>query len=344
MFNRLHIELENDTVRYIYGSIAGGKINIRNWGMKHLMPGCFVNGKVADEAEFTRALTELKKEIGKIRGSVHLTVNDGSFITRPVELPVMKDKDIEKHLSMEAEQYLPINSSDFQMSFRTIGRNTKDEEPGNSVMVSAGPRESISNILKCFDSCKLNVKLMDVYPNNICRLLRQPEENDYAVVDMRRNNVNITIFEDRKFYMHSYLPVNFEALFDEYIKDNGIIKDEFLQEYFYGSYSFVYINQDETEMEEKLRENLSGTLRQITRYLDYFNSRHFGKTVDNVYIIGENGMLKGLKDVLGVSFNTKVTIGLEAFDMRYSIVDRAFLREQLGYYGILGMMLRGKSR
>jgi hypothetical protein len=77
--------------------------------------------------------------------------------------------------------------------------------------------------------------------------------------------------------------------------------------------------------------------------LDYFNSRHFGKTVENVYVIGENGMLMGLKDIMSLNFNTKVTIGLGILDILDTIGNRSFLREQMGYYCILGMMLRGKG-
>jgi len=342
MFNRLYIELENDTVRYIYGSMPGGKVNIKSWGTKKLMPGSFVNGKVMDETEFERALTELKKELRIFPSTVHLTVNDGSFVTRPVELPIRKEKDIELHLSLEAEQYLPINSKNFQVSYRVIRRKPEADEGESSVMVSAGPRESIDNILNSFDKCRLDVKVMDVYPNNICRLFKNPDEVDFAIIDMGRKSINITIFEDKKFYMHSYMTENFEALFDAYLKDNGIDTDEFRQEYFYGSYSSLYINQDEATVEESMRYNLSGILGQVMRYLDYFNSRHFGKTVDNVYIIGENGMLKGLKGIMGFSFNTKVTIGLEPLDVLNTIENRSFLIEQMGYYSVLGMMLRGK--
>lgn len=342
MLNRLYIELENDAVRYIYGSMSGKKVNIKKWGRKILTEGCFANGNVTNEADFVKDLAELMKELKIFRGNVHLTVNDGSFITRPIELPIFSEKDIEKHLSLEAEQYLPINKKNFQVDFRVIGKKAEADETGSSVMVSAGPKENIENILKCFDSCKLDVKVIDVYPNNICRLLKNFHEEDFAVIDMGKKGINLTIIENKRFYMHSYIPVNMEALFEDYLMDKGIDRDEFWQEYLYGSYSSQYINEDETLMEDSIREILSGILGQVTRYLDYFNSRHFGKTVDNVYVIGENGMLKGLKGIMSFNFNTRVTIGLEAFDILDTIGNRSFQREHMGYYSILGMMLRGK--
>jgi len=343
MFDRLYIELENDTLRYIYGSMSGKKVNIRKWGTKNLPEGCFANGKVIDEAEFINCFTDLRKDLKIFRGKIHLTVNDGSFITRPIELPITKEKDITRHLSLEAEQYLPINKNNFQVGFRVMERRAGVDEAGSSIMVSAGPKESIDSILKCLDSCRLEAKVIDVYPNNICRLMKDLKQEDFAVIDMGKKNINITIIEGKKFYMYSFLPVNFEALFEGYLKDEGIDADEFWRKYYYGSYSSQYINEDEEPMENSIREILSGTLGQVSRYLDYFNSRHFGKTVDNVYVIGENGMLKGLKGIMSTSFNTKVTIGLEAFETLDTIRNISFLREQMGYYAIFGMMLRGKS-
>lgn len=342
MFDRLYIELENDAMRYIYGSFAGKKVNIKKWGIKSFSEGCFVNGKVMDEAEFIKRLTELKKELKLFRCIVHLTVNDGSFIIRPIELPILKEKDIEKHLFLEAEQYLPINKKNFQVDFRVLERRINADEAGSSIMVSAGPKENIENILKCFDKCKLAAKVMDVYPNNMCRLLKDLDEEDFAVVDMGSRSINITIIESRKFYMHTHIAVNMESLFEDYINDNSIGLSDFRREFFYESFDSLQINKDETLIDERMRATISGIVGQVSRYLDYFNSRHFGKTVDNVYIIGENGMLKGLRKSMSSSFNTKVTIGMKPFPLLDLIRENSFLKAQMGYHSLLGMMQRGK--
>lgn len=343
MFNKLYIELENDSIKYIYGSMPGRKINIRKWGTRDLAEGCFANGKIIDEGAFINSLSGLKKDLKLFRTAVYLTVNDGSFITRPVDLPILKEKDIDKHLALEAEQYLPISKKNFQVDFRVIGRRNEVDEAGSSVMVSAGPRESIEAILRCFDKCGLVVKVIDVYPNNICRLLSNLKEEDFAVIEMGKRNVNITILENKRFYMHSFIQANMEALLEDYSQVKGVAADEARQDCLYEAYAFQYINQDETQMDIYIRESLSVMLGQASRYLDHFNSRHFGKTVDSVYVIGEYGMLKGLKEVMSFSFNTKVNIGLEAFDTINTIGNKLFLNEQIGYYSLLGMMLRGKK-
>ncbi|HYF82820.1 MAG TPA: pilus assembly protein PilM [Clostridia bacterium] len=343
MFDRLYIELENDAMRYIYGSMSRKKVNIRKWGIKNLTEGCFANGRVMDEVEFIKSLSALRKDLKIFRCTVHLTVNDGSFITRPIELPILKEKDIEKHLSLEAEQYLPINKKNFQVDFRVIERRKESDEAGSSVMVSAGPKENIENILKCFDRCRLDAKVIDVYPNNICRLLKNLDEEDFAVIDMGRRSINITIIESKKFYMHTNIPVNMESLFEDYIKDNSIEMNDFRREYFYAGFDALQINKDDILINDSMRDTLSGVVGQVSRYLDYFNSRHFGKTVDNVYVIGENGMLKGLRKSMSDSFNTNVTIGMKPFPLLDSIRGNSFLEAQMGYHSLLGMILRGNS-
>lgn len=343
MFDKLYIELGNDTLKYIYGSMSGKKLKIRKWGTRELQPFCFVNGKVQDEKEFISSLSGLRKDLKLFRSDVHLTVNDGSFITRPVELPILKEKDIEKHLSLEAEQYLPINKDNFQVSFRVMGRRAEADEPGSYVMVSAGPRDSIESILKCFDKCRLNVKTIDVYPNDVCRLLNAVDEDNLAVIDMGRKSINITIIENKRFYMHSFIPVNMEALLENCFSGDAAASDELRRDVTNESYGSINLSEADAQMDDNIREALSGTLGQVSRYLDYYNSRHFGKTVDCVYVIGENGILKGLKGVMSSSFNTRVRIGLEGFDASNTIENRSFLSGQIDYYSVLGMMLRGKK-
>lgn len=343
MFDKLYLELENDAIRYIYGSRSKKKLNIKKWGTKSLAEGCFVNGKVMDEAEFEKSLSELRKEMKIFPSAVYLTVNDGSFITRPIDLPILKEKDIEKHLSLEAEQYLPIIKENYQVGFRIMERRTEAGTVGSSVMISAGPKENIEIILKCFDKSRITAKVMDVYPNNIFRMLENLEEEDFAVVDMGRRSVNITIIENKKFYMHTLIPVNMDVLFNDYIKDNSIAMDDLRNAYFYKSFDPMEINKDEILMGSSMNNALSGILGQVSRYLDYFNSRHFGKTVDNVYVIGENGMLKGLRNSMSYSFNTKVTIGMKSFPLLDSIRKSSFLEEQMSYYNLLGMLMRGNK-
>lgn len=336
MFDKLYIQLENDTIKYIVGSVSGNKAKIKGYGTKLMSRGSFANGKVLDADTFIYSLSELRKELGGYRGGVFLTVNDGSFITRPIELPILKEKDISRHLSLDAEQYLPIDKNNFLVDFRVLGRRNEADVTGSSIMVSAGPRSNIENMLNCFDKAKLDVRVIDVYPNNISRLLEGCAEADFAVIDMSMKNVNITIMENKKFYMHSFIAAHMDALPGA---GNGWLKPGCT----YDSYVNQWINQDDEDMPDDVRENLSGVLGQVTRYLDYFNSRHFGRTVECVYVIGELGMLKGLRGTMSAGFSTNVKIGLEAFDAAYNIGNKSFSNERMGYYSLLGMMLRGKK-
>jgi type IV pilus assembly protein PilM len=343
MFKKLYVELDTDFIKYVYGKAAGSKVSLKKTGSRAMPEGTFINGRVENKDAFIGILTEIKKELGILSCSANLSLRDGSIITRPLELPLSNEKDIEKHLYLEAEQYLPINRNSYQVSFRIMDKRRGAEEQGSSIMVAAASTENINCLLECFDHCRLHAKVFDVYPNNICRLLRAQEEENIAVIDMGRRGINITITENRSFYMHSYLQVNMDSLIDSYRRTCGMSETEFNNKYYYKEFDFENINNDVAEAEEGLEAVLSEVLGQVSRYLDYFNSRHFGKTVDRVYVIGEYGMLKGLRKIMGYSFRTAVTIGMKPIKQIEYKGNSPFKTVLMSYYSLLGMIMRGSK-
>ncbi len=341
MFNKLYVELDTDFIKYIYGKAAGSKAIIKKSGSRTMPDGTFVNGRVENKEAFASILSEIKKEL-KIRScSANLSIRDGSIITRPLELPLTNEKDMEKHLELEAEQYLPINKDNYQVSFKIMDKKRETEEIGSSIMIAAVPTESVGGILECFDRCRLHAKVFDVYPNNIFRLIGLQKEDNIAVIDMGRRGINITITENRSFYMHSYLQVNMESVLESYRRSCGIDEAEFNNKFYYKEFDFEKINNDTAAADEGLAAVLSNVLRQVTRYLDYYNSRHFGKTVDKVYVVGEYGMLKGLKEMMGYSFRTAVAIGMEPIKQVKGKGGSTFEAVLMSYYSLLGMVMRG---
>lgn len=343
MFNKLYMELDTDFIKYIYGKAAGSKASIKKAGSRAMPEGTFVNGRVENKDVFINVLSEIKKELGIRSCSVNLSIRDGSIITRPLELPLSDEKDIEKHLDLEAEQYLPINKNNYQVSFRIMEKKREAEEPGSFLMIAAAATESVNSILECFDHCRLHPKVLDVYPNNIFRLLKEQGEDDIAVIDMGRRGINITITENRCFYMHSYLQFSMEALLDSYRRACGMNEQEFNNSCYYKEFDFESINNDASAVEDGMSAVLSDVLGQVSRYLDYYNSRHFGKTVDRVYVIGEYGMLKGLKEIMSYSFRTAVTIGMKPVKQIKEKDSSPFKAALMSYCSLLGMMLRGSK-
>jgi len=343
MFNRLYAELDTDSIKYVYAKAGYKRASIKNWGSRSMPVNTFVNGRVENKEAFITILSEIKKELGIRRCSVNLSIKDESIITRPLELPILSERDIEKHLSLEAEQYLPINKNNYQLSFKIMKNELEGGGTGSSLMIAAIPTENVNGILECFDRSGLHLKVLDTYPNNICRMLNKLEEDNIAVIDFGKTGTNITITEDRSFYMHSYIQINMEWLLENFRKDCAITAEEFYNECYYKEFDYENINNDEKASTEGLEAVLSGMLGQISRYLDYFDSRHFGRTVDRIYIIGEYGMLIGLKKIMSYNLRSDVTIGMKPFKNIKNKNKNSFEASYMSYYSLLGMIMRGSK-
>lgn len=332
MFYRLFAEIDNYSIKYLLALKTRNKIKIKKAGRKVFTGVCFYNGNVVDKSYFTKILNEIKSEAKGICIGTYITINDGNFISRIVELPISDEKDIEKHLALEAGHYLPINPETFEVDFRVIEKSSSVEGITSKILVSAGPLTSIMGILECFDKCGLNPKVIDAYPNSICRLYEHAEEKSAAVIDLGMHCVNITILKGNEFYMHSYIPAGLKSVIDNLASGSGSVTEK------NGDYSII--DRDFTEQEEVLQSGLPELMSQISRYLDYYNSRHFGKTVDRIYVIGDNAMLKGLKSIMEENFKTDIAIGLKELPLSISSESN----DITSYLSLIGLAMRcGKS-
>ena len=340
--NTLYIGLFNGFMRFMYTVKKARGIEARKFGLETLPENCFLNGKVIDKERFVCFIKDFRKRL-KIAGcNLHISVNDSSFITRPIQLPIIGSKDIEAHLKLEAEQYLPINLESYYVDFNMMGTIEDKGTIYSKLLVSAGPKENIDTIISCFDKCGFKPKVMDVYPNNICRLLKASPVSNAAMIDIGLNGVNITITENKMFYMHSYISTGISSMLENLCLSMSLGMEEFNKNFSYSQFDYDLINRDEASMDEKLLEMLYPMFGQIARYMDYYNSRHFGKTVDKIYVTGDFSLIKGIRSFMSNRYNTEVSIGMEKLPIINARSGTAFNKDQHKYYNLVGMSMRGK--
>ena len=344
MFSKsLYLGLFNGFMKFIYTRNKSKGMEVLRYGLEELPENCFFNGKVVDKERFISFIKGFKKRNRLSGCSLYLNVNDSSIITRPIQLPILESKDIEAHLKLEAEQYLPINLDSYYVDFSIHGAIEEKGAAYSKLLVSAGPKDNIDSIVSCFDKSGFKPKVMDVYPNNVCRLLKLSGTSDAALLDIGLGGVNITICENKMFYMHSFIGTGIASMLETLCLSMSLGAEEFNKIYSYSHFDYIKINDDTASMDEKLLELLYPMFEQTAKYMDYYNSRHFGKAVEKIYVVGDFSLIKGLKGFLSSRFNTEVSIGMEKLPVINYESGKGFYIDQHKYYNLIGMMLRGKA-
>ena len=130
----------------------------------------------------------------------------------------------------------------------------------------------ITNLLnKCF----LNPIVFDVYPNSIRRIFESENNIDIAVIDLNFDNMNFCILEKGVPFMYSNITLNNSPNYSQ-TNTKDLINIE-----------------DDIEFSTYIDEIIA----YLKTYFNFFSSRHFGKSVDIIHIIGRISMINNIENI-----------------------------------------------
>lgn len=329
---KLYIDIRGRLMKFAQAKFdrRTGNVEIKKFGSIHFPADASENGLLIDDVQTVKVVSNFIKKEKITARDVNINISDPSIVLRIVKLPLMPESDLRDYLDMEIGQYLPIDLETSVYDYKVLGQVEEDDRKLLSLILISVPKDLIRNYENIFRKAGLNPVAIDVYPNSIARVFAGEVEKDIAVVDINENAVDFVIMEKGKLFMYSNMTL--ENVFS-----------------FYG--------KEGTKAERLAEEDgvFSSTIFEITNYIrtymNFFSSRHFGKNVDMIYILGELSLVENIDVYLSEMLQVEVVSGLPAsfrvvpkmstynldeykknqyIDKRFSI-----------YSGILGLVLRG---
>lgn len=320
-------------------------INVQNNIFK--MAVCKYNKKTK-KIEVSRALrVEIPEEFGvtkDIRGSAavglirnalkenkinfksyNLCISDRDMITRVIKLPKMDLKDLKSFMKLSIHQYFPIQSDEYCFDFKIQDINEKDEKAYFGLFLVAVPKATIDYYSNILYKCGLRPKLISIYSDVVSDLFINLVKKDIVIVDMGYSHTEFIVLEGKNIFINSIMNYSLPKV------KGSISEDHYLK----------------SLTEEQLGEDFITVCNNFENYINFFASRHHGKTIEEIYFIGEGAMLKDSIEMLEKSFNIKIKTGSELFKEKV-IIDKmpAAMREQFypeRFCGCFGLLSGGMS-
>ncbi|MEY7999867.1 hypothetical protein AB8U03_06610 [Clostridium sp. Mt-5] len=153
------------------------------------------------------------------------------------------------------------------------------------VMLVVAPMVKIKQVLEFIKCCGLKADSIGIYPEYISNLFLDEFDSSAAVVDVNGNKSTLTILDEEKIFIYSNISS------EDYRKDE---------------------------------RNFTEVMENLDYFLNFYSTRHFGKNVEKIYMLGEfydNDVLNGLiesqtsiKPVVGLNPKVSKLIGNSRVD------------------------------
>jgi type IV pilus assembly protein PilM len=251
------------------------------------------DGEYNKEENISLVKDYLRKKSVKNKKVSVILAQEG-IITRLIETPVMKKKDIDSFISNNIADYFTLNIDDYFFDYMVVSLN-RLKEKRFSILLVAVPKTRLIAIRDFIKSCSLDLDTVTIYPACIANLFQNQRNISAAVLDIGLPQSNITILEEGNIFLYSRITL------EDY--DN---KAEVYKEF----------------------------LEIIGYFLNFYSTRHFGKPVDIIYLTGENCSDINLQDLVKEQFGIEVKGGLKENELGISTSKSADINSNIDMLGL----------
>lgn len=232
-------------------------------------------------------------------------VSKSTVVTKNIELPFMKPKEMAQFFTHNAHDYFTTNHQSYSFIHHVTEEYEVDKESYDgqvehkkmmNVMLSAMPTDELEDIKEACRANGLRIMGVETYADVILKTFAR-EEKDLAFLDINDERVSFTMSKGKSLFMH--------AAFNP--KD----QDEF-------SYSFSEGNPD----------TQTTILNNVRGYLNFYSSKNYGNKPSMISVFGEDEMAEHIQTHMNMDFNDIVSRNHLPFTVKEKMRKGSFSQEE----------------
>lgn len=284
-------------------------------GSALLPPDSLEDGALQDPAAVAKVITSLVNNLKIKNKKVAISISGYSVIVKKINLAVMTEEELEKHIESEAEQYIPFDIEDVYLDFQDLKTNTANEDR-TDVMLVAAKREVVDGYLNMLRTAGLQPVVVDV---DAFALENAFEANfgmadNVVLVDIGASKMNINIISNGASILARDVVLGCRQLTEQIENLFGVSFEE-----------AEAIKTGEIVAKEK-REELEGLfantcgqwVTEVKRAIDFYYSNHPDETISKIVLSGGGAKIQGLPEF----FKKETDIPVEIFNpFKQAVVD-----------------------
>lgn len=220
-----------------------------------------------------------------------------------ITLPKMPAKDLDKLLTEQVSQYFTFNVADYLVDYRIVDVFEEEGQKRQRILLAALPILQWKTFCSSLEKMGLKPAVIDLTADSLARLYGKlldqekpikkrddPSDkiSDIAIVDLGTKRVEFILLEKGLFFLYSDQEAELVGLNPA---QNSVQ------------------NEHSSNSSGSLEDLLNPVLRTLGEFLTFFAARHFGKSIDYIFLTGELADLPMVKELFETSLGVETRQG-----------------------------------
>lgn len=276
-------------------------------GSVRIPPDSVEDGALQDPVAVGKAITALVKNLKIKNKKVAISISGYSVIVKKINLAVMTEQELEKHIHTEAEQYIPFDIDEVYLDFQDLKTSTREEER-TDVMLVAAKKDVVDGYLTMLRNAGLQPVVVDVDAfalENAFAASSGTEEN-VALIDIGASKMNINIVSRGSSVLARDVILGGRQL-SEQIQNRFDLSFEEAEGLKTGE---IPAGEKQETLEEIFASTCSQWITEVKRAIDFFYSSNPEESIARIVLSGGGARISGLADL----FREETGIPVEVFN------------------------------
>lgn len=311
----ISIDVNSDNLYIAEGAYSSGVVKIEKAGQAKLPPATVEDGIIKNHAAFAMTVEKLLAAKGIKPGPAVMAFNSGAMLSRRLELPDSKPRELAQMIKNEMVQM--VNStSDFVYEYSVINDTDSAKTKKINLWAYAIPKDIVDEYASIFKNQKLKPVALDAHPNSVEKLFINSAINGKNVdgsstlfIQIEEDCVEIHLFSNNQRAFSRLSPISaaeLKSIFGNYGIYSGA--SDFWDHFDIGS---DQIRNDQI-LNDAVHQYINHLAEELQKMVQFQLRRDASNPVTGVYIYGSlaaaKGLDLGLSSALGINTEAIATI------------------------------------
>jgi len=321
-------------------------LSLANFTKQEIPKGLIQEGEIKKEEELVNLFKKtLNKAGGAFNGGrVVCNLPEEKVFIRIIQLPKMKESELEKAVGWEAEANIPLGLSEVYLGWHII-EPIFEHIDHLDVLIAAAPRSLVDGYLSFLKKSGLKPIALEPESAAVVRsLMTKGDLTPSIIVDIGEVGTNFVIFSAMAIRFTSHIHISGQLFNQTLVKELKVSEKE-------ANQLKIEIGldkkKDDGRVAQALKPVVDDLAKQIKDYISFYHKRatHVhgpDGTIGQVVLCGGDSLLEGLPEVLSQKLNLAVRRGNPFINLSSSSNNELSIsqKESFGYITALGLALR----
>ena len=283
---------------------------LKNLGIIRLPTEAIVEGSIREMEVVSAALKNLLKNLKIKNKNIATSISGYSIIVKKISIPWREDKELEKTIQSEAEQYIPFDINDVNLDYQILpSEKAGPEEEGEGemdVLLVAAKKDIVEENRSLFRLIDYNPVVLDIDAfamQNAFEISNHEQSGCNALAHIGSQQLTINIIEDGV----SIFTRDSSHGGDQITNDIKRKLNVSYQEAEKIKLGAIPVEKKQALIvEEVFSATITKWVREIRRALDFVSSTFSNVQVNNIFLSGGSSLIPGFRKYVGLETGLKV--------------------------------------